>query len=79
RAWIRARRSGILRLKIRLGQSITKGQLLGTICDAFGDDKVSVVAPSAGLVIGHTHHPLVNEGDAVIHLAQECVPGPGSA
>jgi hypothetical protein len=69
RTWIRARRSGILRLKVKLGQSVTESQTLGVIRDAFGDDKIVVTSPGAGLVIGHTNHPLVHEGDGIIHLA----------
>lgn len=69
RTWIRALRSGILRLKVKLGQSVTEGQTLGVIRDAFGDDKIVVTSPGAGLVIGHTNHPLVHEGDGIIHLA----------
>ncbi|MBI1367942.1 MAG: deacylase [Planctomycetes bacterium] len=73
RTWIRAKRSGILRLRAKLGQSVTKDQPLGVIRDAFGDEKVLVTSPSSGLVIGHTNHPLVNEGDAIIHLARDVI------
>jgi len=30
---------------------------------------VKVLSPVAGLVIGHTQNPLVNQGDGIIHLA----------
>ncbi|QNN23462.1 succinylglutamate desuccinylase/aspartoacylase family protein [Planctomycetales bacterium ZRK34] len=69
RTWIRARRSGILRLQVKLGRSVTEGQPLGVIRDAFGDDKYTLTSPGSGLVIGLTNCPLVHEGDGIIHLA----------
>jgi len=68
--WIRARRSGILRLDIRLGQEVKRNQSLGIVADAFGDNGATVTAPCSGLVIGHTNNPLVSQGDAVVHLAE---------
>jgi len=73
RTWVRASRSGILRLKIRLGQWVSEGQPLGRIHDAFGGDAETLMSPCEGLVIGQTNHPLVSEGDAVLHLAREVV------
>ena len=68
-SWIRAPRSGVLHLQTALGSHVIKKQPLADIRDAFGDDSVSVRAPSSGVVIGHTNNPLVNQGDAIIHLA----------
>lgn len=67
--WLRASRGGLLQLEVELGQTVAKKQRLGVIRDAFGDRSVSVVAPHEGLVIGYTRNPLVNQGDAMIHLA----------
>jgi predicted deacylase len=67
--WIRARQSGILRLQAQLGDRVLRRQRLGSIANAFGDNLVAVTAPFDGLVIGHTNNPLVNQGDAVLHLA----------
>jgi uncharacterized protein len=67
--WIRASHSGILRLKVALGERVAKKQLLGTISDAFGERTTNVRAPFAGLAIGHTQNPLVNQGDGIFHLA----------
>lgn len=68
--WIRARKSGILRIETSLGKVVMAKQQLGSISDTFGDKAVRLVAPSAGVVIGHTNNPLVQQGDAVIHLAE---------
>jgi len=67
--WVRASRGGILRLQIRLGESVLKKQILATIANPFGKQGVKVRSPVAGFVIGHTQNPLVNQGDGIIHLA----------
>lgn len=67
--WVRASRSGILRLRIELGQQVEKKQSLGAIADPFGDTTSQVHAPCNGLVIGYSQNPLVNQGDAIVHLA----------
>lgn len=68
--WVRAPRSGILRLKVALGDRVWRKQQLGTIADAFGETSAEVYVPFNGLVIGHTQNPLVNQGDAILHIAQ---------
>ncbi len=67
--WIRAPGSGILRADIRLGDRISRGQLLGLIADPFGEKEVHVHSPDAGILIGRTNLPLVNEGEALFHIA----------
>ncbi len=67
--WVRASRSGILRLEVSLGEKVDKKQQLGIISDAFGKTNVKVRSSFRGLVIGHTQNPLVNQGDAIVHLA----------
>ena len=67
--WIRAPRSGVLRVKVRLGDAVTEGQVLARITDPLGGEEETVPADTNGIVIGRTHLPLVNEGDAVVHVA----------
>jgi predicted deacylase len=67
--WIRASHGGIFLLQVKLGQLVEKKQILGLITDAFGHDTIKVKAPFQGIVIGHIQNPLVNQGDAIIHLA----------
>ncbi|WP_445397705.1 succinylglutamate desuccinylase/aspartoacylase family protein [Zobellella sp. An-6] len=67
--WIRAEQDGLLHLKARLGDRVSKGQCLGTISAPLGADTCEVTAPKSGIVIGCLTMPLVNEGDAVCHLA----------
>jgi hypothetical protein len=67
--WVRSPQSGILRLNVSLGDRVRRKQVLATIVDVFGDTSAELLAPSRGLVIGHTQNPIANQGDAVIHLA----------
>jgi predicted deacylase len=67
--WIRASRGGVLHLSVKLGEQVDKKQVLGIITDAFGEAKVKVRSPGAGMIIGHTQNPLVNQGDGIVHLA----------
>ncbi len=67
--WMRASRSGIFRLEVGLGDRVVKKQQLGIITDAFGETNIKVKASIEGIVIGHVQNPLVNQGDAIVHLA----------
>ena len=46
-----------------------KGQVLAYISSPLGDAELELLAPRSGIVIGQQTMPLVNEGDAVFHLA----------
>lgn len=67
--WIRASRGGLLHLEVNLGDKIEKKQILGIITDAFGETLAKIRSPDHGVVIGQVQNPLVNQGDAVVHLA----------
>jgi predicted deacylase len=67
--WIRAPHSGSLSSKIKLGERVKKGQLLGIISDPFGQVKYEIVAKKTGIVIGAVTMPLLSRGDAVFHIA----------
>jgi predicted deacylase len=68
--WVRARRSGIVLLDVELGEVVQRGQLLGVIHDSVGTRLSRVTAPRRGIVIGRVQQPLVNQGDALVHLAE---------
>ena len=67
--WVREPVSGIINAKVRLGGSVTKGQVLATVSDPLGDAEQNVDAPFDGIVIGRSNLPLAHEGDALFHLA----------
>jgi len=68
--WVRAPDSGILRAMIPLGARVKKNTLLGVVADPFGETEANVRALYSGIVIGRTNLPLVNEGDALYHIAR---------
>ena len=67
--WIRAGFDGILRSHVALGQRVEKDQTLAIISDPLGSDEVAIKAVQGGGIIGLQTLPLVNEGDAIYHLA----------
>lgn len=67
--WVRANEDGMLRTIVTLGEKVDKGQILAYINSPLGHHEVEVRAPKNGIVIGQQTLPLVNEGDAIFHLA----------
>jgi predicted deacylase len=67
-SWVRADRSGVLRLQVELGAAVGRRDLLGWVGDPFSPKRSRVRAPATGIVIGHTNNPLVHQGDALVHL-----------
>ena len=67
--WIRASCGGIFHLLVKLGDRVTKRQELGYITNAFGEKRVPIRPKVEGIVISHIQNPLVNQGDAIIHIA----------
>lgn len=69
-SWVRAPISGIFHSLTKLGQIVSHGERIGIIADPFGTTEVDIKASHTGMVIGRTFLPLVNEGDAVIHIGE---------
>ena len=67
---MRASRSGIAHLDVALGETWTRATSLAAIHDTFGKRLGSVSSRVSGVVIGHTQRPLVNRGDAIVHVAE---------
>ncbi|QWC84438.1 succinylglutamate desuccinylase/aspartoacylase family protein [Nocardioidaceae bacterium] len=76
--WVRARGTGMLHLDVALGAEVSKGERLGGLFDSFGKRVRLVHADRDGIVVGRTEAPLVNSGDAVVHIA-EVEPLPAAA
>ncbi|MBT8147414.1 MAG: succinylglutamate desuccinylase/aspartoacylase family protein, partial [Gammaproteobacteria bacterium] len=68
--WLRAPSSGILRASKTLGAKVDKGETLGIVSDPFGASEALVKSPNPGIIIGRTNIPLVNEGEALFHVAR---------
>jgi len=69
-SWVRARRGGIVRLDVELGQRVSAKQKLGSIGEALPGDDTKIIAPHSGIIIGMTNHPLTNQGDSLVHIAE---------
>lgn len=68
--WVRAPQSGILRTLKPLGARVDTGTLLGVIGDPFGANEEPVRATASGIIIGRSTTPLINEGEAIFHIAR---------
>lgn len=68
-AWVRASCSGIVRNIKELGDAVQKDDVLAEIGSPFGDIMGSVRAIRSGIIIGKQNIPLVQEGDAMFHIA----------
>ncbi|MFT6390467.1 MAG: putative deacylase [Cellvibrionaceae bacterium] len=72
-SWERAPESGLLRSVAALGMQIKEGDLLGIISDPsdlFNQKDYEIRSQYNGIVIGKSNIPLVNEGDALFHIAR---------
>ncbi len=67
-SWLRAPASGLLRLNVKAGDTVTARQTLGVISDPFGGNEIRIRSPGDRLVIGYTLNPSVNRGDGIFHL-----------
>jgi len=68
--WLRAPMGGLFRSVKSDGDLVHKDDVLGFVSDPFGESETEVVAPFAGIIVGRAVLPVVNEGDAVFHLAR---------
>jgi predicted deacylase len=72
--WVRARRGGIVDVEVKLGDYVEAGQVVASISDAFGTRPSRIKSTEAGWVIARSLRPLVNSGDALVHVAAESGP-----
>ncbi|SEK29465.1 succinylglutamate desuccinylase/aspartoacylase family protein [Pacificibacter marinus] len=68
--WSRAPAGGLLRTFKADGEVVAKGEVMGVVADPFGEKEEEILAPFNGIIIGRAVLPVVNEGDAVFHLAR---------
>jgi len=67
-SWVRARNAGLFQPVVSCGELIQKDQPVGTLTDPFGEFKEEIKSPSMGYVVGLNNNPVVNAGDALLHL-----------
>lgn len=68
-AWLRAPAGGLLRALRKTGDTVAKGEVVGLVSDPFGETETEVASTTGGLIIGRTNLPVVNQGDALFHIA----------
>ena len=66
--WVRANSGGILFADVRLGATVRKGDLLGTITDPMSNEHASLYAPYTGRIIGMARNQVVMPGFAAFHV-----------
>ena len=69
--WMRAKKAGLFRTTKKYGSFIEKDEIIGTISDPFGEKETEIKAPEDGFLIAINNKPVVNEGDALIHVGTE--------
>jgi len=68
--WLRARYAGLFRSLVQNGAYVEKGQVYGTISDPYGEASVRLESPVTGYIIGLNYMPVVNQGDALVHVGR---------
>ena len=67
--WIRSSNSGMLRTIKALGETVEMDEIIAFIDEPLGDESFEIKSPFDGVIIGKSEIPLVQEGDAVFHIA----------
>ncbi|MBT1699742.1 succinylglutamate desuccinylase/aspartoacylase family protein [Fulvivirgaceae bacterium PWU4] len=70
-SWVRAKHAGLFQPNVQCGQLVHKGEWVGTITDPFGEFKEQVKAHETAYVIGMNNSPVINAGDALMHLGMD--------
>ncbi|MCX6310279.1 MAG: M14 family metallopeptidase [Bacteroidetes bacterium] len=70
-SWVRAKSSGLFHTTKKSGTRVKKGDVLGMICDPYGEVEQELIAPADGFIVGVNNQPIVNQGDALIHVGVE--------
>jgi len=69
--WLRAKVSGLYHSYFRPGDTVSKGDVVGLITDPFGEFEQRVKAHITGHVIAINNSPVMNRGDALMHIGVE--------
>ncbi len=69
-SWTRAPMGGLMRTFKARGEVVSEGDVIGMISDPFGEKEAEILAENSGIIVGRAVMPVVNEGDAIYHIAQ---------
>ena len=70
---MRARNGGLFQTSVKYGALVQKNQWIGELTDPFGEFKEQIKSPVTGYVVGLNNNPVVNAGDALMHLGLDNV------
>jgi uncharacterized protein len=68
-SWIRSTHSGFVVHRKQLGDYVAKGDVLAEIKGHYGDQVSLIINKDNGIIIGKQNIPLVQEGEAMYHVA----------
>jgi predicted deacylase len=68
--WIRSSESGMIRTIKALGDTVQKDEVIAYIDEPLGESSFEIKALFDGVIIGKSEIPLVQEGDAIFHIAK---------
>ena len=69
-SWVRAPEGGIHHTMRRTGDRVGRQEVIGVVADPLGTSSVPVVSDDDGIIVGRSHLPIVNRGDALFHIAR---------
>jgi predicted deacylase len=69
--WLRAKISGMFVPFVQAGDGVIEGQTIAHLGDPFGEMVSELKAPFDGYIIGLNNQPVINAGDALIHIGTE--------
>lgn len=72
--WVRAKISGLFHASKSNGAFVEKGEIIGMICNPYGEMEQKLTSPVSGYIIGINNLPVINQGDALIHIGTEFQP-----
>jgi uncharacterized protein len=67
--WVRAAHSGACSFLKKIGDEVQDQEVIAVISDPFGGQVVKILSEKGGIIIGLATLPLVNRGDAMVHIA----------
>lgn len=70
-SWVRSPRAGLFLWTKCAGEQVEKGEAIGWINDPYGGAAKPVKATHTGYIIGHSNAAVVNQGDALFHIAYD--------
>ncbi len=68
--WIRSTESGIIRTVKGLGDTVKENEIIAYVDEPLDDETFEIKATFDGVIIGKSEIPLIQEGDAIFHIAK---------